>query len=73
MSALDDHVADYLRLRRALGFKLERAGQILPQLVNQLTPNGQVTQGMEVVPGATGTPGDSGTVYYLVKKLAAVK
>src|SRR5207248_3863416 len=37
-----------------------------------LTPNGQVPQGMEVIPGATGTPGDSGTVYYLVKSVAAV-
>src|SRR5205823_4546151 len=37
-----------------------------------LTPNGQVPQGMEVIPGATGTLGDSGTVYYLVKSVAAV-
>jgi preprotein translocase subunit SecD len=37
-----------------------------------LTPNGQVAQGMEVIPGATGTPGDSGTVFYLVKAVAAV-
>lgn len=33
MSALSGHVDDYLRLRRALGFKLERAGWLLPQLV----------------------------------------
>jgi integrase/recombinase XerD len=43
MSALDDHVADYLRLRRALGFKLERAGQILPQLVAYLQAAGATT------------------------------
>lgn len=36
MSALLDHVDDYLRLRRALGYKLERAGQLLPQLVAHL-------------------------------------
>ena len=30
MSALSGHVEDYLRLRRALGFKLERAGQLAP-------------------------------------------
>src|SRR5258707_8185348 len=36
-----------------------------------LTPNGQVPQGMEVIPGSTGTPGDSGTVDYLVKSVAA--
>lgn len=33
MTALDEHVAEYLRLRRALGYKLERHGQILPTLV----------------------------------------
>jgi hypothetical protein len=33
MSALAEHVEDYLRLRRALGFKLERHGRLLPQLV----------------------------------------
>jgi preprotein translocase subunit SecD len=37
-----------------------------------LLVNGQVPQGMEVVPGASATPGDAGTVYYLVKKVAAV-
>jgi integrase/recombinase XerD len=36
MSPLTSHVEDYLRLRRALGFKLERAGQLLPQLVAYL-------------------------------------
>ena len=37
-----------------------------------LLQNGQVPQGMEIVPGATGAPSDSGTVYYLVRKVAAV-
>lgn len=36
MSGLTDHVASYLRLRRALGFKLEREGQLLSQLVSYL-------------------------------------
>jgi hypothetical protein len=31
MSALRGHVASYLNLRRALGFKLEREGQLLSQ------------------------------------------
>ena len=34
---------DYLRLRRALGFKLERAGQLLPQLVTYLEAAGATT------------------------------
>ncbi|OFW15458.1 MAG: protein-export membrane protein SecD [Acidobacteria bacterium RIFCSPLOWO2_12_FULL_66_10] len=38
-----------------------------------LTTGGQVPQGMEVVPGAPGVPGEpAGTVYYLVKRVAAV-
>src|SRR5438552_2509111 len=37
-----------------------------------LMTNGQVPPGTEIVPGISGAPGDSGTVYYLVKKLAAV-
>jgi integrase/recombinase XerD len=40
MSALSGHVEEYLRLRRALGFKLERHGQILPQLVAYLEAAG---------------------------------
>src|SRR5206468_3062395 len=38
-----------------------------------LQQNGQVPAGMEIVPGATGTAGEAaGTVYYLVRKAAAV-
>ena len=36
MSALSEHVEEYLRARRALGVKLERAGRLLPQLVGYL-------------------------------------
>jgi integrase/recombinase XerD len=43
MSALSGHAEDYLRLRRALGFKLERAGQLLPQLVAYLEAAGAGT------------------------------
>jgi integrase len=44
MSArLQTHVDDYLRLRRALGFKLERHGQLLPQLVAYLQAAGAST------------------------------
>jgi len=37
-----------------------------------LLVNNQVPDGMEIVPGSSGSPGDSGTVYYLVKRAAAV-
>ncbi|OLD22323.1 MAG: protein-export membrane protein SecD [Acidobacteria bacterium 13_1_40CM_3_65_5] len=37
----------------------------------ELMVNGQVPEGMEIVPG-TSTAGDTGNLYYLVKKVAAV-
>ena len=37
-----------------------------------LLVNGQVPQGMEIVPGSSGSPGDTNTSYYLVKHVAAV-
>ena len=40
MSSLSGHVEDYLRLRRSLGYKLERAGLLLPQLVDYLEASG---------------------------------
>jgi integrase len=43
MSALEAQVHDYLRLRRALGFKLERHGRLLPQLVAYLEAAGAAT------------------------------
>ena len=43
MSPLSRHVEDYLRLRRALGYKLERAGQLLPKLVDYLETAGSST------------------------------
>jgi integrase/recombinase XerD len=43
MNALAGHVEDYLRLRRALGFKLEREGQLLAQLVAYLHTAGAAT------------------------------
>ena len=36
MSELSEHMEEYLRARRALGVKLERAGRLLPQLVSYL-------------------------------------
>jgi integrase/recombinase XerD len=42
-TAMSGHVADYLRLRRALGFKLEREGQWLHQFAAYLQATGQTT------------------------------
>jgi len=41
MKGLAEHVEDYLRLRRALGFKLERHGRLLPQLIAYLEAAGE--------------------------------
>src|SRR5260370_39312954 len=43
MSALDANVEAYLRLRRALGYKLERHGWLLPQFVAYLEAAGATT------------------------------
>ena len=41
MSALEDRIADYLRIRRALGYKLERAEKLLGQFVEHLDQRGE--------------------------------
>jgi integrase/recombinase XerD len=43
MSDLSEHVEEYLRARRALGVKLERAGRLLPQLVCYVEAGGATT------------------------------
>ena len=43
MSDFDRHVRDYLRMRRALGFKLKRDGEVLVQLVAYLEEAGAQT------------------------------
>jgi integrase len=40
MSAMSDHLDDYLRLRRALGFKLQWPGTVLPELLAYLRDAG---------------------------------
>ena len=41
MTTLEQHAADYLRIRRALGFKLERAEKLLDQYLAYLDTTGQ--------------------------------
>ena len=40
MSSFHDHVADYLKARRALGFKLAYPGLVLPQFAAYLKASG---------------------------------
>jgi integrase/recombinase XerD len=57
MSALQAHVDDYLRLRRALGFKLEREERLLGQLGDYLETAGAATVKSELgVPPVSWTP-----------------
>lgn len=49
MSGLRGHLDDYLRLRRALGFKLKREGRVLAGLVEHLEAAGAVTVRGELV------------------------
>ena len=41
MTPLEQQAADYLRIRRALGFKLERAEKLLAQYLAYLDTTGQ--------------------------------
>ncbi|HYM23436.1 MAG TPA: protein translocase subunit SecD [Vicinamibacterales bacterium] len=69
-------VADVERAKEIMGspafleLKLVEQGPSPTQ--DGLQTNGQVPAGMEIVPGATGTPGDASTVYYLVRKASVV-
>lgn len=56
MTDLAEHVQDYLRLRRALGFKLAFEGQVLPQLVAYLTAAGAGTVTADLAIAWAGLP-----------------
>ena len=56
MSGLAGHVEDYLRLRRALGFKLRFPGQVLPTLVSYLEAAGATTVTAELAIAWAGQP-----------------
>jgi integrase len=48
VSPLAEHLDDYLRLRRGLGFQLGRHGQVLPHFVAYLDANGATTVTVEL-------------------------
>ena len=56
MTDLAGHVQDYLRLRRALGFKLAFEGHVLPQLVAYLTDAGASTVTADLAIAWAGLP-----------------
>jgi integrase/recombinase XerD len=56
MSELSRHLEDYLRLRRALGFKLEFPGLVLPGLVGYLEAAGATTVTAELSVTWAGLP-----------------
>ncbi|HUY51292.1 MAG TPA: hypothetical protein VMV92_37245 [Streptosporangiaceae bacterium] len=56
MSELSRHLEDYLRLRRALGFKLEFPGLVLPSLCAYLEAAAAVTVTAELTVAWAGLP-----------------
>lgn len=56
MSELRRHLEDYLRLRRALGFKLAFPGQVLPSLIGYLEAAGASTVTAELAIAWAGLP-----------------
>lgn len=56
MSDLARHLQDYLRLRRALGFKLAQPGHVLPQFVTYLDTAGATTISVELAIAWAGLP-----------------
>ena len=71
MNTLNTHVDDYLGLRRALGFKLEREGQWLADLAAYVDAAGASTLTSELAiawasqrAGAVGIPSNRGDFHY---------
>jgi integrase len=56
MSTFHDHVSDYLRVRRALGFKLAFHGAVLPQFASYLESAGATTLTVELAVVWAGLP-----------------
>src|SRR4051812_7694680 len=57
MTALEQALADYLTIRRAMGYRLERTGQLLPRFLDYLAEHGADTVTTELaLQWATATP-----------------
>jgi integrase/recombinase XerD len=73
MSPLGRHMEDYLRLRRSLGFKLEREGQLLTQFVAYLETVGAPTITSDLAIGWAGQPADRGSPSQCAKRFRVVR
>ena len=67
MSAMADHVEDYLRLRRALGYKLERAGHLFPKLVAYLEAAGSPTVTTDLAISFARLPADARPTHWAAR------
>lgn len=72
MSPLRRHLADYLRLRRALGFKLERAGRLLDDFVTFVERTGADNVTIELALGWATLPQRAEPVW-LAQRLGVVR
>ena len=72
MSRLDPALADYLRLRRSLGFRLERAGRLLAQFTAFLDARGSGKVTIEAALAWATLPA-SGSARWLAMRLTVVR
>jgi integrase/recombinase XerD len=72
-SRLSQHVADYLAVRRALGFKLVFPGQVLPQFVAYLETAGASTVTVDLAIAWAGLPQGRVQPVSLAHRLGAVR
>jgi integrase/recombinase XerD len=72
MVDLSEHVRDYLRLRRALGFKLRFEGVVLPQLVAYLADAGSATLTADLAIAWAGLPQGAKPIF-LAHRLGAAR
>jgi len=72
MSSFHDHVADYLKARRALGFKLAYPGLVLPQFASYLKTAGAEVLTVELAVAWAGIP-KGVTAVHLSHRLGAVR
>jgi preprotein translocase subunit SecD len=65
-----EHAKEIIRSTGLLELKIVESGPAATR--EDLLQNGQVPEGMEILPGNAGTGPGSGTVYYMVRRVAAV-